>query len=357
MTDRAVVSTAPAAVQGRRTADAPRVSVIVPARDAAATLPRAVESALADASVAEIVVAVGPSRDDTRTRAYALAAQDPRVRVIDNPSGTTPDALNLAIAASAGEVVVRLDAHAALPPGYVARAVATLRRTGAANVGGRQVPTASRGFARAVAAAMRSTAGSGGATYRAAGTEGPADTVYLGVFVRDVLDQVGGFAPDMVRNQDAELNARLREQGHLVWFDPELEVSYRPRGSVRALARQYFSYGRYRRVTLRRHPSSLRLRQLAPPAIVVALVAAGIVGVVTGQRSAPAVVGGGYLAATAVAGARAAQRPQDAPGTALALVTMHLAWGVGFLLGPPRAAAGRRHPAADPEGRGEDGDA
>lgn len=312
------------------------VSVVVPARDAAATLDAAVASALAEEAVDEVVVAVGPSTDATRTRADELAARDGRIRVIDNPSGTTPDGLNLAVAASSGEVVVRLDAHAQLPSGYVARALATLARTGAANVGGRQVPTAEEGFARAVAAAMRSPAGSGGAAYRSEGQEGPADTVYLGVFRRDVLDEVGGFAPEMLRNQDAELNARLREAGHVVWFDPQLEVAYRPRASVAALARQYFSYGRYRRITMRRYRSSVRLRQLAAPAIVVVLLAAGVVGAMRANVRVPAVVAGGYVAATSVAAALAAERPRDLPATALALMTMHLAWGAGFLLGPPR---------------------
>lgn len=323
------------------------VSVVVPARDAATHLPAAVASALADDAVDELVIAVGPSADDTAEVAAGLARDHARVRVVDNPSGTTPDGLNHAIAASAGAVIVRVDAHATLPSGYVTRAIATLERTGAANVGGQQVPTASQGFARAVAAAMRSSAGSGGAAYRSAGEEGPVDTVYLGVFRREALDEVGGFASEMVRNQDAELNARLRAHGHVVWFDPQLEVAYRPRATVVALARQYLSYGRWRRVTMRRHPASIRPRQLAAPAIVTSLLAACGVGALRGDARVPAVVAGGYLAATSVAGALAAERPRDLPATTVALVTMHLAWGVGFLLGPPRSARSVDGPTAE----------
>jgi succinoglycan biosynthesis protein ExoA len=132
------------------------VSVIVPARDAADTVTAALRSALAQhPPVTEVLVGTDPGDDATR-RAVVLAADgDARVRLVDVPGGRTPDALQTLVEAATGEVVVRLDAHAVLPDGYVARAVATLRRTGAGNVGGRQVPTATEGFAAAVAATSR----------------------------------------------------------------------------------------------------------------------------------------------------------------------------------------------------------
>ena len=138
-------------------------------------------------------------------------------------------------AARAG-IVARCDAHAVLSPGYLRRAVETLSRTGAANVGGRQHPVGRTFFERAVALAMTTWLGAGGARYRLGGPEGPADTVYLGVFRRDRLDAVGGVDPAMIANEDYELNWRLRERGETVWFGPALAVAYRPRGT---LARQY----------------------------------------------------------------------------------------------------------------------
>lgn len=315
----------------------PRVAVVVPARDAADGLREAVAAAL-QPEVDELVLAVGPSRDGTGRVAGELARRHERVTVVANPSGRTSEGLNAGIAASTGEVVVRVDAHARLPSGYVARAVAQLRETGAANVGGRQVPVAGAGFARAAAAAMRSRVGAGGATYRVGGAPGPVDTVYLGVFRREALEAVGGYDPAFVRNQDAELNLRLRRAGYEVWFDPALAVRYRPRGSVASLARQYREYGAYRRLTARRHPGSLAPRQLAAPAVVLGL-AGGVLAAVAARDPRPAlVVTGAYAGLLGGAGLAAADEPSSAPAVAVALGTMHLSWGLGFLTGPPRPA-------------------
>ncbi len=329
--------------------DVPRVSVMIPARGCDATLQAAVASVLAqDPPPAEVLIAVGPSSDDTAGLAARLAAERPQVRVVDNPSGLTSEALNAAIAASHGQVVARVDAHAQLPPGYLRAAVAALRATSAANVGGLQIPTAEAGFSRAVAAAMRSPLGTGGAAYRTASEPGPADTVYLGVFRREALEAVGGFDPTFVRNQDAELNLRLREAGFVVWLDPTMQVAYRPRSSVRALASQYLQYGRWRRLTARRHPGSLRLRQLVPPAVVTALSGAAGVNAAT-RRSRPLLlVAGGYLGVVSLGAVHAASGLREAPATALALSVMHLSWGVGFLLGPPQLTdSGGEHHRGD----------
>jgi succinoglycan biosynthesis protein ExoA len=233
-----------------------------------------------------------------------------------------------------------VDAHARLPEGYVARAVEQLRATGAANVGGRQVPVAAGGFARCVAAAMRSRVGAGGAAYRVGGAPGPVDTVYLGVFRRQALEAVGGFDPAFVRNQDAELNLRLRRAGYQVWFDPQLAVRYRPRGSVASLARQYREYGAYRRLTARRHPRSLAPRQLAAPAVVLGLAGAASVSLLARDPRPAALVTAAYAGLLGGAAVASAEEPSEAPGIAVALGTMHLSWGVGFLGGPPRRVRG-----------------
>lgn len=319
-------------------AERPDVAVVIPARNAAASLAEAVDSALGQEGVGEleIVVAVGPSDDDTRAVARDCAEADPRVLVVDSPSGTTPAALNRAIAASSAPIVVRLDAHAVLPSGYIAMAVDVIHATGAANVGGRQVPVAAGGFAAAVAAAMTSPVGAGGATYRTGSTAGPADTVYLGTFRRDALEAVGGFDERLLRNQDYELNHRLRRAGHVVWFDPRLAVQYTPRASVGALARQYFDYGRWKRVVLRDHPDSVRLRQLAAPTLIITLLVAAVAGVWSWVPLL--VVGGSYAALVLAAGLAADSRRMFM--VALALAVMHLTWGVGFLLGGAHVRAG-----------------
>lgn len=320
----------------------PTVAVVLPVRDEAEGLAAAVASVLAqdvpDGGTLEVCVAVAPSDDDTRAVADRLADGDPRVTVVDNPAGLTPAGLNAAIGATSAPVVVRVDGHAELPPGYVARAVATLARTGAAVVGGIQDPRGTTPFEEAVGRAMASRFGAGDARFHYGGPEGPVDTVYLGVFRREALDAVGGYDEGLVRNQDYELNHRLRMAGGEVWFDPELRVGYRPRSSLRALARQFAQYGRWKRVVLALHPQSLRWRHLVAPATVLGVVAGLVVGAWWSVALAvPAV----YVAAVVVASTGAAR----SPGMALRLLavypTMHGSWGVGFLIGPPRGVVRR----------------
>jgi succinoglycan biosynthesis protein ExoA len=305
----------------------PSVSVVMPVRNEAVHLRGAVEAVLGQEYPrrVDVCLAVGPSDDGTEMVAAALAAAHEHVTVVDNPSGTTPAALNAAIGATDGEVVVRVDGHAQLCDGYIRRAVETMRRTGAVNVGGVQQAVGQTSFESAVAAAMASWLGTGGSRFHVGGSEGPVDTVYLGVFRRSAVEAVGLFADDLIRNQDYELNIRLRAAGGVVWFDPALRVVYRPRGSIRALARQYGEYGWWKAEVARRHPSSLRVRQVIPPLVVVALTVA--VPLAGRSRAARAML---LLYGVAVAGSAARAR------RARLLVvhpTVHVCWAAGFVAG------------------------
>ena len=313
----------------------PTLSVVIPVRNEAPHLERAVATVLAQdyPQPFEVVLAVGPSDDGTEKIAAALAAEDARVRVVDNPKGIIPAALNAAIAASTGDVVARVDGHCELSPGYLRRAVAVLMATGAANVGGVQEAFGSTPFQRAVAAGMTSRFGVGNARFHYGGTAGPVDTAYLGVFRRDALLAAGGYDEALLRNEDYDLNWRLREMGGTVWFDPELRVRYWPRASFIELARQYFAYGQWKREMVRRHPRSLRWRQVVPPVAVVANAAAILVGVTRDRRAlaVPISYAVGTIAAALVAG-----RGEERDVTArlpLVFATMHHCWGVGFLVG------------------------
>ena len=312
----------------------PAVSVVIPAAQAAITLRSCIQAVLAqDVDVGfDVTIAVGPSSDDTRSIADAAAESHPNVRVVDNPTGTTPAALNLAIAGSSGPVVVRVDAQSILPSGYVRRAIETMDRTGAANVGGIQRPVGSDGRQAIIAAAMSSPFGPGPARFRREGGEGPVDTVYLGVFDRTALEAVGGFDESMRRNQDYDLNWRLRVAGYLVWFDPELVVEYRPRPTLGRLWDQHWQYGAWKRYSLLRAPKSLRLRQLVAPALVIglafslgALMAGSLLGL-----AIPVL----YLLAALVAASRCPVTGVGERAVLLvAFATIHLGWGSGFLVG------------------------
>lgn len=315
---------------------APLVSVVMPVRDNADRVERAVAAVLDQDCPGglEVVLAVAPSADATDGVCAQLAAGDERVRVVANPAGSAAAGLNRGIAASSGGVVARVDAHATLPAGYLGRAVALLDETGADNVGGLQHAQGDTPFEQAVAAAMASRFGAGDARFRTGGKPGPTDTVYLGVFRRAALERVGGFDETLARNQDYELNYRLRASGGTVYFHPDLRVAYRPRSTLRALAAQYLAYGQWKQVVVRRHPRSLRWRQLAAPAALLANTAGLFVGV-TRHRTVLAVPGA-YLVAVLGAATVVGRtlEPKAAARLPVVFVTMHGAWGLGFLLGP-----------------------
>jgi len=312
------------------------VSVVVPARGAASLLVDCLAAVVPQLHADdEVVIAAGD--EPTAAVARGLAAGEPRLRVVDNPAGTTPAALNAAIAAARHPVIVRVDAQSRPPAGYRDRVVELLTTTGAVNVGGRQVATASAGigWVAAIAAAMNARLGHGGAAYRSGSQGGPVDTVYLGAFRADALRLVGGYDERFVTNQDAELNERLRRAGGTVWLDPGLAVGYLPRTGPLALARQFLGYGRGRRMTVVRHPGSLRRRQLAAPVLVLGLLAALTMLPWTSVPLAVAVGGyGSVLLLSSLLEGPATRR--HLPGVVVALAVMHLAWGYGFLTAPRR---------------------
>lgn len=327
----------------------PRVSVIMPVLNEERHLEAAVAQILHQdyQGELEIVMAVGPSKDRTQEVADALSAKYPNVIVVANPTGKTPAALNSAITHATGQVVVRVDGHAMIPADYVTCGVLTLRETGADNVGGIMAAKGTTPFEEAVARAMTSKFGVGGAAFHVGGQAGPALTVYLGCFRADALARVQGYDESMERAQDWEMNLRIRQTGGSVWFTPTMQVEYRPRPTVAALARQYHDYGRWRREVARRHPETLSLRYLAAPAAVV-FTAAGLitggVGLATGINWL-AIVGyampiGYILANLAACFITVASKPSMAMRAALWLpavfATMHGAWGLGFLRGVKR---------------------
>jgi succinoglycan biosynthesis protein ExoA len=311
----------------------PAVSVVLPVLNEARHLRAAVGSVLDQdyPGEIEVVIALGPSKDNSNSVAAEIAAGDRRVTLVQNPTGRTPNGLNLAVAASRYPIVARVDGHSVIPPDYVRTAVELLERTGADNVGGLMSAMGGTEVERAIATAMTSRLGVGNAPFHVGGTEGPADTVYLGVFRRTALDRVGGYDETFTRAQDWEMNYRIRSTGGLVWFSPELSVSYRPRRSLSALAQQYFHYGRGRRQVVRTHPGSVNLRYLAPPTALLGVVVGLVLSTFVSLLALTLPVG--YLVLV-VAGSLIVGR--DLPLRArlilpVVLVTMHMAWGAGFL--------------------------
>jgi glycosyltransferase involved in cell wall biosynthesis len=308
---------------------------VIPARNEVDTIEATLNSCVQQTYEGFLGVIVADAMSDDGTRDIVERfGRDHAVRLVDNADRTTPAGLNRAIEASDADVIVRCDAHSVLPDGYVRDAVRTLVGTGAGNVGGIQRAVGTTSLQRGIAAAMTNPLGVGDAKFHRGGCAGPVDTVYLGVYPRNVLKEVGGFDESLVRNQDYELNVRIRNAGRTVWFDPHLVVDYQPRASLGALWRQYNDYGRGKRRVVAKHPSSLKPRQAAPPILVIGL-AASVVSLATPMRRVGTAVFVGYAAALGVAGVYEAVKRRDNAAllAAPAIGVMHIAWGLGFLGG------------------------
>ena len=306
------------------------VSVILPVLNEENYLETAVKAVLAQdfAGPIEVVLAVAPSKDRTLEIAKNLAHADSRIKVVSNPSGRTAAGLNLAIKNSSHPIIVRVDGHANIPKNYISIAVALLEETGAVNVGGVMAAEGQTPFERAVAGAMRSPLGVGAAKFHTGGSAGETDTVYLGVFKRAAVDAIGGFDEHFTRAQDWDLNFRLRKNGGKIYFDPRLTVTYRPRKSLAALAKQYFEYGRWRRVVSRTHKGTINLRYLAPPFTLVGVSVSIIGGFLNPLLFIPASIYGIFLILASFKIGKTLRERLFLPAI---LFTMHMSWGAGFI--------------------------
>ena len=311
----------------------PLVAVVIPAKNAEKTLEKAIFSALnqkIDGEM-EVCISVAPSTDRTLEIANRIATENNNVTLVENPSGKTPSGLNLAIQNTKARVVVRLDAHAELfGENYISKALETMKTTGAANVGGLQKPVGTTAFETAVGMAMSSRFGAGDARFRIGGKSGAVDTVYLGVFDRNSIESIGLFDESLIRNQDAELNWRLRQSGKKVWFEPGLVASYKPRSTLKELAVQYFDYGRWRRHVIRVHPRTIKWRQLIPPFNMVLFFTGAILGFLwTPIFIFPAA----YLLAVFSLTAAKSKTLKDFIYLIVIFPAIHFSWAVGFLKG------------------------
>ncbi|MEO0061095.1 MAG: hypothetical protein RL343_713, partial [Actinomycetota bacterium] len=227
---------------------APAISVIIPVLNEQNHLGAAVKSVLGQkyAGDIEVLLALGPSRDNTNQVAAELAAADKHIRLIDNPRGLTTVGLNEAVRQSKHSIIVRIDAHSEPASGYLQNGVRVLLERKADLVGGIMDAKGTSAFQKAVAWAYTSRFGIGGAKFHVGGDEGEAESAYLGIFQKSALERVGGYDESIVRGEDWDLAQRIKKTGGLVWFSPELKVTYWPRGTWSKLAKQFLSTGIWR---------------------------------------------------------------------------------------------------------------
>ena len=320
----------------------PTVSLIVPCFNEEKRIRNLLDALLAQtypANLMDVTIADGLSTDKTRQVIESFQRERPQllIKIIDNDAKTIPAALNRAIEASAGEFIVRLDAHSAPNPEYVEKSVSALQAEKADNVGGvwEIRPGSDDWMAQTIAIAAAHPLGVGDALYRHAKQAAYVDTVPFGAFRRSLLEKIGRFDETLLANEDYEFNARVRQSGGRIWLDPQIRSVYFARATLGALARQYWRYGLWKWQMLRRYPATLRWRQALPPLFVLSVLAgfglSFFVQVFAILLVSELAVYFGILFFAGVKKAIQLKRAFLVPGLMLAIATMHFSWGSGFL--------------------------
>ena len=314
----------------------PPVSVILPILNEERDLSNCISAILQQdyPSEIEVILALGPSEDKTTQIAEKLSASDSRIKLVSNPTGQTAVGLNLAIKVSSNEIICRIDGHSEISNNYVKTAVEILQQKNAVNVGGLMYADSDSGLQRVVAQAMRSKLGVGPSKFHTGGSAGESDTVYLGTYKKAAVLAAGGFDERYIRAQDWELNYRLRKNGGLIWFDPRLQVTYRPRSTFKKLAKQYFQYGRWRRVISRQHINTVNFRYLAPPFAVATNILSIFFSIIINPLFiSPLLI---YFCALIIGSLFIGRKVIDKLIMPFVLATMHFSWGIGFITSPKK---------------------
>ncbi|RMF40296.1 MAG: glycosyltransferase family 2 protein [Anaerolineae bacterium] len=320
----------------------PFVSVIIPCYNEERTIAlllQALDAQTYPHERMEVVIADGMSSDATRERIAAFAASHPAlsVRVVDNPRRNIPAALNRALDAAQGEIIVRLDAHSVPNREYVQRSVAALQAGRGDNVGGvwQIQPGADTWIGRGIAAAAAHPLGVGDARYRYATQAAAVDTVPFGAFYRTLVERIGAFDERLLSNEDYEFNTRIRQAGGTVWLDPGIQARYFARPTLRSLARQYWRYGFWKWRMLRRYPQTLRWRQALPPVFVLSLLGLPLAGIwFPAAHWLWLLQIAAYLLLLGIVKVQIARQERSwavGVGAALAVAVMQLTWGSAFL--------------------------
>lgn len=320
----------------------PTVSIVVPCFNEEKRIRALLDAIFAQTyprELMDVTIADGHSTDKTREVIAQFQRERPdlKIKVIDNDARTIPAGVNRAIAASRGEIILRLDGHSSPYSDYVEKSVAALEAGKGQNVGGvwEIRPGAETWVARAIAIAAAHPLGVGDALYRHAKQAAVVDTVPFGAWKRSLVEEIGGYDESLLSNEDYEFNARIRHNGGKIWLDPAIRSLYFARPTLVALARQYWRYGFWKFRMLRRYPGTLRWRQALPPLFVLSLLANPLLALawpLFGWLLAFELLA--YFGILGLAGLHSTIQYRGAFllfGLPLAISVMHIAWGSGFL--------------------------
>lgn len=264
----------------------PFISVILPVRNEERYIRACVESIFAQdypADKMEVLFVDGCSQDRTVALLHEMQAEHPQIVVLHNPNRTVPYAMNIGIRESRAPVIVRLDAHAEYPPDYISLSVKTLLTQDCDNAGG-VFETRGRGFmGEAIAEMLKTPLGVGNATYRLTQKDGYVDTVPFGCFKRELFERIGGFDERMTRNQDNELNFRIRKNGGKIYLNHNIRVLYYCRDTMRGIMKMGYMNGKWNVITMALVPGSMGVRHFVPLAFVLSTILLLALTLITGS--------------------------------------------------------------------------
>lgn len=330
------------------------VSIIVPVRNEEKFITRCLESIMQQdypSWAYEVVVVDGASTDRTKEIIQAFKQRHNNLILIDNPQCIVPISLNRGLQQAKGEIIIRVDGHAAIMPDYVTQCVKVLANTQADCVGGAIKSINESKAAKAIAMAMSSPFGVGNSRFRLSGYEGYVDTLAFGAYRREVFENIGGFDEELVRCQDDEFNYRLRKNKGRIYLSANIQSCYFPRTDLKKLWRQYFQYGLWKVRVLQKHPAVMQPRQFVPPAFVLTLLFLPILSTFAslaqwGLASMLTL----YAMVTLASTMHLWRRSKDASFSALlaAFPILHVSYGLGFWVGLIKFRKKWGEPAAYP---------
>ncbi len=320
--------------------DTPFVSIIVPILNEADFIEAAIQSILDNkypAEKMEIIVVDGLSNDGTREIVSKMASHNSNIQLIDNPAKIQTIAMNIGIKACRGEIFIRIDGHAEIPPDFIRKSVNCLAEHPDAWIVGGYWKTVSSGYiGKVIAAATESPIGVGDAKHRLGNFDGWVDTLSYGAHHKWIIEKIGYLDEELARNEDDDFNMRVIQAGGKIWISSSIWSTYYARSSMRKLWRQYFQYGFWRIKTIQKHRRPAVFRQIVPLLFVLSLIVFSSAGFWWKGFSLILAVELGVYALALIYGtidvARKAGWKYSFPAP-LVFMILHMGYGIGSLWG------------------------
>jgi glycosyltransferase involved in cell wall biosynthesis len=277
----------------------------------------------------ELLIIDGGSTDGTREIVNIWTGKYSNIRLLENPDRYVPFALNIAIKNSTGNPIIRIDAHSDYAPDYFEKILETFETTGADIVGGPYLTKAVTHLQAAVANAISNPFGIGNSKAHNPDFKGYVDSVPYGAWKRELFKQAGYFDERFKRNQDDEFHYRAKSLGKKIFLNPEIKLWYYPRNSLYSLFRQYYEYGIYKPLVLKKIKSEIKFRHIIPSLFIIYLILLPL-SFLTSYFLLPLLI---YFITYLVVSFASKGGLKTKLWSILVYPTIHKSYGIGFIVG------------------------